>query len=162
MIIAGSGHRPEKLGGYSENVFIRLVTLAKGCLMFKQPDLVITGMALGWDQALAAACQQLNIPYHAYIPFKGQEGLWPTEAQRKYKKLLKGAEKVVTVSAGGYSAYKMHKRNEAMVDACDELLVLFNGDPRSGTSKCIDYAKLKDKTVTNLWKEWEKMNGEKI
>jgi hypothetical protein len=29
MIIAGTGHRPDKLGGYGDEVFNKLVSLAK-------------------------------------------------------------------------------------------------------------------------------------
>lgn len=55
MIVAGTGHRPNKLGGYGDDVFERLVALARTYLWHMEPWHVISGMALGWDQALAQA-----------------------------------------------------------------------------------------------------------
>ena len=54
-IVAGSGHRPSKLGGYSEQIHEKLVALAIGWLKKNEPSCVLSGMALGWDTALAEA-----------------------------------------------------------------------------------------------------------
>lgn len=51
MIICATGHRPNKLGGYGRDVYARLVKLAYDYLAVQKPDAVISGMALGWDQA---------------------------------------------------------------------------------------------------------------
>ena len=42
-----------------------------------RPDAVISGMALGWDQAVARATADLGIPWVAAITFEGQESKWP-------------------------------------------------------------------------------------
>jgi len=76
MILSGTGHRPDKLGGYSDSAFDNLVKIAEDYLKESKPDKVISGMALGWDQALAEACVNLNIPFIAAVPFKGQESKW--------------------------------------------------------------------------------------
>ena len=55
MNVAGTGHRPNKLGGYDDDIYQRLVTLAMTYLEETRPKRVISGMALGWDQALAEA-----------------------------------------------------------------------------------------------------------
>lgn len=153
MIICGTGHRSNKLGGYSYAVFSRLVALAEAALKRYQPEKVISGMALGWDQALAQAAVNLNIPLVAAIPFKGQENMWPEASKKKYEELLSHAG-VVVVSSGNYAPAKMETRNEWMVDRSDLVLALWNGTS-GGTCNCVRYAYQKQKRVINLWKTWE-------
>ena len=62
MIIAGTGHRPDKLGGYSDDVLSKLIKLARTTLFDLKPKKVISGMALGWDMALAYAALALTEP----------------------------------------------------------------------------------------------------
>ena len=155
MKLAFTGHRPNKLGGYSETVFTRLVALASATLRFYQPELVYTGMALGWDQAVAQACIETGIPFIACVPFSGQEGKWPDDSQRRFRDLIAKAQEVVVVSEGGYSAAKMQVRNEYMVDHADQLLALWDGTS-GGTANCVEYAKGKGLPIRNVWGSWVK------
>ena len=120
MKMAVTGHRPPKLGGYDEKIMHNLFLFA--CDVLKDVpklELVITGMALGWDQAVAEAAMQLDIPFLAAVPFEGQESRWLEESREHYDHLLRHAIEVKVVSPGGYSAFSMHVRNEWMVDrAC--------------------------------------------
>lgn len=155
MIYAGTGHRPNKLGGYEDSANKRLVAFAEETLqkLSPQPSLIISGMALGWDQALAEAATNLCIPWDAYIPFVGQEDRWPKGSRDKYHALINQARKVLAVSAPGYAVRKMHARNERMVRACDTVLALYDGSP-GGTQACVTYAELKGKPIVNLWQDW--------
>ena len=98
-------------------------------------------MALGADQYFANVCIKLKIPFIAAIPFIGQEAVWPAESKRIYKIILAKAESQHIVSEGGYSAAKLQLRNEWMVNNCDLLLGIYNGDKSGGTFNCIEYAK---------------------
>lgn len=153
MIIAGTGHRPNKLGGYSLNIRLKLKYLAKDNLMRYKASKVISGMALGWDTALAEAALELNLPLIAAIPFKGQELRWPKESQDLYNDILSKAREVKYISEEGFSSYKMQIRNEWMVNNCDLILALWNGDLSGGTYNCINYAKakLESNKIINLW-----------
>lgn len=155
MIIAATGHRPNKLGGYSPEVFNRLVSLADGYLRSWQPSGVISGMALGWDLAFAQAAVELGIPLHAAVPFPGQESQWPASSQFLWRGLISLASSVTEVSPGPYHAGKMQVRNEWMVDRCDRLCALWDGS-NGGTGNCMAYA-LRDPKVTidNLWPVWQ-------
>lgn len=149
MIVAATGHRPEKLGGYGEDVRRRLITLATDYLQSNTLNTVISGMALGWDQAVAEACVALGIPFIAAVPFEGQERRWPPESQRRYAALLGRAESVVIVSE--YPGSKaMQLRNEWMVDRADKMLALWDGS-WGGTFNCIQYAKKRGVPIENLW-----------
>lgn len=164
LTIAGTGHRPPKLTIGSENaynpiVYERLVDLALAALQKYQPSRVISGMALGWDQALAEASVELSIPFYAYIPFQGFESLWPNESKKKYLELLEKAAGRKTICKPGYAAWKLQRRNEAMVDALegdDFLLALWDGGLKGGTFNCLKYASLRERRFVNLWGSWRK------
>jgi uncharacterized phage-like protein YoqJ len=158
MIICGTGHRPDKLGGYSGRVRDRLVDLAIKALERYKPEHVITGMALGWDTALADAADVCGIPYTAAVPFRGQESRWPAEARTHYQTILADADDVVYVCDPGYAAWKMQRRNEWMVNESNSVLALWNGTS-GGTANCVHYAESKGKQVINLWPSWAKFSG---
>ena len=156
MIISGTGHRPNKIvfdssvRPYSDEQFSLLVKLAEYSFQVFQPTKVISGMALGWDMALAQAAINQNLPLVAAVPFAGQEKQWPQSSQTQYHSILSKTSETVIVCEGGYEAWKMQVRNVWLVDHCDLLVALWDGS-KGGTGNCIDYAKKKDKPIKNLW-----------
>ena len=162
MILAATGHRPDKLGGYDRHTIFALNQFAWQTLKKIKPDKVISGMALGWDQAVAQAAIELDIPLIAAIPFEGQGSRWPEKSQARWKELVDNAYQVQIVCPGGYAPWKMQKRNEWMVDNCEYLLALWDGS-EGGTENCIEYAhkkisKINSKmmAIDNVWDEWIK------
>jgi uncharacterized phage-like protein YoqJ len=153
IIVSGTGHRPHKLGGYSKEVQDKLRRFLVLRLKKIMPSRVLSGMALGFDQALAHSALELKIPFDAIIPFTGQEFRWPRVAQLDYQRLLNLASNIVVVSGGGYGPEKMQIRNEFMVDHCDLLLALWDGSA-GGTKNCLDYAEKKRRETQLLWKDW--------
>jgi uncharacterized phage-like protein YoqJ len=158
MIIAGTGHRPDKLGGYSKEVFQDLRATARARLSASQPKLVISGMALGWDMAIAAAAYDLKIPFAAYIPFVGQQSRWPDLSQRQWQWLMDRAALHEVCSEGGYAAWKMQHRNKRMVDDCNVLLALWDGS-EGGTGNCVAYATKIEKPTVNVWDEYKQLRA---
>jgi uncharacterized phage-like protein YoqJ len=159
MVYAVTGHRPAKVGGYSDESDERLLAFAIKTLgaLPEYPKIefsVLTGMAQGWDQAIARACVALHIPFDAAIPFPNFEALWPYKARQRYLDLLKKSRESHIVSQGVYTAEKMDKRNRWMVDRCDKLLALWDGSS-GGTHNCVKYAKRHGVEVVNLWPQWE-------
>ena len=154
LIIAGTGHRPQKLGGFGTAVEDALYDLALTHLGRLRPSLVISGMALGWDTAIAEAAYCLGIPYHAYIPFVGQESRWSSNAQKLYHRLLKYAAQVVECEEPGYAAWKMLSRDRRMVDESRRMLARWDGSEASGPGKTVNYALSRHKEVINLWSEY--------
>lgn len=153
VIVAGTGHRPDKLGGYSDKVFYGLVDLARTWLNDAQPKKVISGMALGWDQALAQAALDLGIPLTAAVPFNGFEGRWPFSSQKKMWRLLDLADEVHIVHPYPGSV-ALQIRNEWMVDRSHLMLALWDGS-WGGTFNCVRYAMKIGRPVENLWSHWE-------
>lgn len=156
-LIAVTGHRPDKLGGYDRDTFDWLRYYADRVLAEIKPSGVITGMAQGWDQAVASAAMLKHVPFYAYVPCTGQETVWPEPAQIRYRSLLKRAADVIVVTPGSYTPHAMHARNEAMVDALPDtgkLVALYDGSPTGGTAACVRYAVRTGVTIVNVWDGW--------
>lgn len=156
--IVGTGHRPDKLPGkYSETTYNAIKVITKKVLEVYEPNMIISGMALGFDQALCEVAQDLKIPVIAAVPFKGQEKFWPKESKEKYFSLLEECQQIIYVSEPGYSATKMQKRNQWMVDQLadkekDFVLSLWNKeDVNCGTAHTLYYSIGKGINVKNIW-----------
>jgi uncharacterized phage-like protein YoqJ len=151
--LAGTGHRPNKLGGYKPNpisLYVR-ASIAE-VLQAEQPDEVISGMALGFDMWLAEIAIEQGIPLIAAMPFIEQASAWPIESQRQHEALLAKAKKVISIvdRPAGYAAWKMHRRNEWMVDHCDVLLACYDGSQSGGTFNCLQYAQRKGVRIIEI------------
>lgn len=152
MIIAFTGHRPDKLPnketGYRipNPTYIHVCQKIDKALKEFKPEKVITGMALGVDQWAAMIAHKLNIPYLAAIPFENQESKWPEESKKTFRLLRKLASEEVVVSEGEYSSIKMQIRNQWMVDNCDKLIAVWDGTP-GGTGNCVKYAQSINKDI---------------
>ncbi|MGX7874377.1 hypothetical protein ACVDG5_017945 [Mesorhizobium sp. ORM6] len=152
MIIAATGHRPPKLGGYGDEVRIALRALATDYLKIEQPEETISGMALGWDHAFAEASVELGIPFTAAVPFDGHDLRWPPESQRRNAWLCSKAARVEIVSDIP-GARAMQQRNEWMVDRAHKMCGLWDGS-FGGTFNCIKYARKVGRPIDNLWPRW--------
>lgn len=148
-LIMITGHRPSKLGGYQANPTQTWVKnklrQTLGEAKAKWPDVeIISGMALGVDQWWCEAALELGLPYHAYIPFEGQESRWPQSSRNHWQYLVNNAASQTIVCPGGYAPWKMQRRNEAMVDTATHHVAVWNGDTRGGTYNCVRYITSKD------------------
>lgn len=146
MILAITGHRPHKLGGYiipnpvANAVMLKLADSLK----VLQPSLVLSGMALGVDQWTAQLCNEMQIPFDAVIAFEGYESKWPQKSQEWYHYLMKKARRIYMLSPGPYRPSLLHARNHWLVDNSNALLAVWDGLPGSGTAACVEYAQLQN------------------
>lgn len=152
-IIAATGHRPAKLGGYTPGVLHRLTDFAAWWLETRCAESAISGVAQGWDTAFALACIRLGIPLTAAVPFVAQPNRWPVDDVKRYHAILAQCHRVVIVSPGGYSDMAMQLRNKWMVDQCTHLCALWNGSP-GGTANCLHYADSVNRPYSNPWHFW--------
>lgn len=154
MIYAATGHRPPKLGGYSDAIDDKLRALARDYLSTaERPNFAISGMALGWDMAWAEAAIELRIPLIAAIPCRGQASKWPAKSQIRYN-LIKDAAYECFILSETYTPACMQARNEWMVDRCHRIAALWDGSP-GGTANCLKYAAKLERPVDNLWGKWK-------
>lgn len=153
MIVGFTGHRPLKLGGYSEAAKDRLLQFTKGMLIDLSPDEAIVGMALGFDTAVGLACWELGIPFRAYIPFPQQADRWPLQAQYTWNS-LRDCAKSEKIFKEEYSNEAMYLRNQGIVDDSQLLIALYDGT-HGGTAHAVNYAKTQCKKVVNWWPQWK-------
>jgi uncharacterized phage-like protein YoqJ len=158
MIIAGTGHRPQKLYKTYQGEEYVIRTIQKAISELGKVDYGISGMAVGFDTALARVFVASGIPWTAACPFRGQESKWPQKSQADYHALLKCASKVVFVDElngepPGYIAAKMQRRNEYMCNESDTILALWDGTS-SGTGNCVNYAERSGKKIINIWQQY--------
>ena len=151
MIVAFTGHRPDKLGGWDplHPVVDRVKKAIHDYLVRTWPSQVISGMALGVDQWAAQIAVDLGIPYIAAVPCDDMDATWPLPSQQRFKVLLTKASTVVTVSPGPFKPWKLQRRNVWMVDHCDRLAAVHDGTG-GGTYNCIAYAEQVGRDVDRL------------
>lgn len=146
MILSCTGHRPEKLDhDYTYTSVLSLSIMDSMVSIVNQYDhknlTMISGMALGVDMMWAFVAKALNIKLIAAIPFIDQYIKWPGTSRQMYFGLLDYASEVVNTSGARYYAKEfMQGRNEWMVEHCDKLVAVYNGDKFGGTYNCIQYA----------------------
>lgn len=111
-------------------------------LAAKYPELhLISGMAEGWDEAIAKAAMRNGIPYSVYIPnngygryYWGDHSLLGVDRMHQFNELVLNATERIVVCKSVYEngVHANFIRNQAMVDACDGALVY---DPTSSGTK---------------------------
>lgn len=157
MIYAGTGHRLSVLGpsGEEETTHLKVLRYAQAIIPSYKPTKIISGMAIGWDTAIAIAALENNVPLIAAVPFVGQESVWPKTAQDRYHEILKAAAEVVIVCEGGFAGHKYHERDKWMVAHSEAMIALWNGHPKGGTAATVRYAKQANRELFNVWPGWE-------
>lgn len=143
MIISGTGNREL----YTTEEELRQAILE--IFEKEQPTKIISGMAIGFDQIFAEVAVKYQVPFIAAVPIVEQASIWPIKAQEKYLKLLELAAEVIVVSESPYAAWKLHARNEWMVDNSDALVV-YNNKTDGGAVACLNYTKRRNKRIIEL------------
>lgn len=104
-----------------------------------------SGMALGADTVWAKTIIQMQQQYPnriifvADIPCVHQERRCPESSQRVFHEILTHANQQI-IYAPAYNYKCMQDRNIGMIDACDELIAIWNGDEHGGTANAVHYA----------------------
>ncbi len=160
MVVAFSGHRPEKLPWGNREEDPRCLALkAKLAQAVEQAtrdgaDTFLCGMARGCDFYFGEAVLSLKnrgfpLRLEAYLPCPSQASRWPREDQNRYQGLLSQCDGVILVEHR-YSDGCMLRRNRKMVEQCDLLLTVWDGTG-GGTAGTVAYAKNLGKPVWGLW-----------
>jgi hypothetical protein len=162
------GKQPEYSAGLHQ-ILVSVAWDALALFEFGTVKHLITGMALGWDQACAEAAAGLGIPFTAVVPFEGQERVWPQEARTHYQDLLSAAARVVIVPppkdwSGWTVQALLMNRNTWIVEETfgpngnadgGRMLALWDGVCRGGTYDTIHKAKDLRLPIDNAWARFE-------
>lgn len=173
LIISATGHRPQALqtswSMYESFTLPRLTDLATAYFQRTKPDIVISGMALGWDTAVALSALTLGIELHCYVPFNGHHARWSSKQQEQYHSIIQQTDKVIYPQGEdvprerSYSevAKLLLNRNTDMLNNSNRVVALFNGEPKGGTYDAIKKAKAMGLQVDNLYNSWVKYRHKK-
>ncbi len=164
--ISVTGHRPDKLWGYDLNH--HKYTVLKQIIMH---DIVriwwenehhptdtriecISGMALGVDTIFAEAIIEMkschNMKLIAAVPCLNQDSRWCDVDRQRYAYILSKVDEIVHVSNKPYSNGCMQDRNQYMINRCDVLLAVYNGDKTGGTADAVKRAIQANKVIVSI------------
>lgn len=151
MILAGTGHRPQKIPNYRKEGKYELYRLV--CNFLKdnpQYEIIISGGAIGFDTILALSAIRNERKLITAVPCKEQDKFWSYDDKKTYAQILDKSDQVVYVSEE-YSIDCMQKRNIFMIDNCDEVIALWDGVKKGGTYNAVKYAEQGKKKIINIW-----------
>ena len=134
-----TGHRPQKLP-LKVHSAIKLALLERVQALFEQHDdlELISGMALGVDTWFTEIAIKLGIPFHAFIPFEGQDVCWNATDSTHYSNLMDAA-KSINIVAPAFSRQAYFDRNTRMAEMSDECIAVWDGS-QSGTAHAVSVA----------------------
>lgn len=151
-VFCGSGHRLSgQLNGLTKK---HLRAFCRVVLRRHSPSVLIAGGALGWDQALAWAAIDLEMPLRLVLPFRGMESRWEPDIRAEFKRMVSLA-KDVEYLGDAFDPDLYQARNVRMVDQSEAVLALWDGRHAGGTFNCLRYAHSTGVRVHQLWQEWE-------
>lgn len=170
-VVSFTGPRPYKLTPYPfspEQIKGKLRATIEKLIVQKGAHTFISGGALGFDQYAFESVEVLKNKYSHIqnimaIPFEEQwKKDWDEAQIDLYMSYKQRADEVIyvdelptyqknnKVKIGKFQGSKYQRRNEYMVDRCQLLVSLYDGNTSSGTYNCISYAKRKNKPILNL------------
>lgn len=157
-----TGHRPDKLASYNlnqkfyHNLQSTLENYIKEALGHAQVVECHSGMALGADTIWAQAIIKYKelyperVVFVADIPDENQPSRWPKHSQDHWKQLIDQADRIETYIEGFEDksyAFVLNQRNLGMINACDILIAVYNGDETGGTANAVRDAIKKNKKI---------------
>ena len=159
MIVAVTGHRPQKLGGFKTDraeAYVKVQTQKILEDNINDIDYFCSGMALGVDQWTLEVALDLGIKTVACVPFKQQALKWNRNTIATYDNLISQCHKVVNVDRSPgylstqaqpdfYHVSKLFTRNIFMIDKLKQhggfLIAFIREDLKSsGSHHAMKYA----------------------
>lgn len=111
------------------------------------------GMAIGSDLMFAQAVLKLKqrysslVKFIAVLPCLNHDKGWSEAERLQCREIIEKADDVVLINNSPYFDGCMAKRNRYLVETCDELLAVYDGQ-RGGTMQTINYAKGRGLKIT--------------
>ncbi len=157
MFVTGIAPSPKRLHERSDLPSGELVFLAKRALKFYRATHLLTSLNPGWEQALAKAAVELDLPIIVAVPYRGQGEGWSREARRTYEDLLSRAREVYNLK-GEYSEDAGLDAHLWQMEKADTVLALWDYEFGGETFAVMKDALDCGKNVVNLWQDWEHLD----
>jgi hypothetical protein len=153
VIVTAIAHNPERIYERAVIPSVELVYLAKKALQEYQATHLLTSLEPGWEQALAKAAIELEIPFTVILPYPGRDSEWEREARLLYLDLLARSAGVESFSEAGTVTADL-ECHCFQVDHADTVLALWEYDFSDEVFAVLKYALKEDAQVVNLWEDW--------
>jgi uncharacterized phage-like protein YoqJ len=131
-----------------------LVYLADKVLRQYHATKLITSLEPGWEQALAKAAIELQVPLTVALPYPGRDRDWKKEVRVVYYELLSRAAEVFQISDSS-SPTALLECHFWQTDQSVLVLALWDFDFHGETYAAVKYAVNKGVTVSNHWQDWQ-------
>lgn len=151
MIIALTGRRSLGFSTTPQSTRDRVAAELNRLYLKYQPEKILSGGAIGFDQVGMTVALDLQIPYDLYAPFDGQERRWHIKDQEHYRYFCDRAAQVVIVSNGGFDYWKLHARNQRLVEDSNLMIAFFDGIEKGGTYHALKYAEKLKRKIINIY-----------
>ncbi len=156
--VAFTGHRPESLpfgrdlnrGHFEEFQIVLWDEISRR--MDEGYDTFYCGGARGIDLLCGEIVlaekmtRHSNVRLICAIPYKEQAERWGWMWKQRYYDVLRGADGIKQV-CNGYQRECFHVRDRYMVDSCDLLIAVYNGQEKGGTAYTVNYAMKQGKEI---------------
>ena len=132
--------------------------MAKKALKTYRATHLITSLEMGWELALAKAALELDVAFTAALPYPGRDTDWGKPVRRYYYDLLSQAVDVYQIGEME-TPTALLESHFWRVDHAEVVLTLWDYEFSGNTYETMCYALEQNKTVANLWKDWETLYG---
>jgi hypothetical protein len=116
---------------------------------------ILTNLADGADQLVARAVLELGGALEVIVPAEQYRDGFPTEASKRgYDELLVHAQRVERLSFTESTEESHMAASQVIVDRCDLLLAVWDGQPargHGGTGDVVQYARERGVPVEVIW-----------
>lgn len=153
MIVKGIAPMPQAIHDRADLPSVELVYLAKKALEAYRVTRLITSLEPGWEQALAKAAIEMEIPFTVILPYPARDTEWRRDVRIAYLDLLSKAEDVQRL-ADNRHAIALLNCHRAQIDRAECVLALWEYDFKDETFQLLQYGLKRGITVVNLWEDW--------
>lgn len=118
------------------------------------PIVGLTSLAKGADQIFARAILEQSGTLHVVLPFADYERTFPTELEKRtYEGILAQANTREVLNDGGSDEEAFFAAGKRIVDSCEKLFAVWNGEPAGGlggTADVVEYARAKQVPIVHI------------
>ena len=153
MKIAFTGHRPHRLSGKEKEIAEEIYRILKILNDTEYIEAVYSGMAQGADQLAALQAIKIGLPLYCAYPYR--RGFCPQE------EYINDAAVRIEFISEKYSKNCFAIRDKYMVNHCDLLIAIWDGESYGGTYETMKYAKKQGKRILCIsTKAFDSKDGE--
>lgn len=116
----------------------------------------VTSLAADADQLFATTVLNAGGSLHVVVPASRYETTFDVDGLREFRQLLEGASEVENLPYGAPSEEAFFAAGKRVVDLCDVLLAVWDGEPSrglGGTADIVRYARQSSHDVRVIWPE---------